>query len=66
MDLKSLILHELSTDDSATDCEADYARITGHCEQAETKQKAMLDDIIISLTEYGLDTLIKKANSASD
>lgn len=65
MDLKSLILHELLTDDSATDCEADCARVTEHYELAETDLKAVLDDIFISLTGYGLGTLITMADAAS-
>lgn len=61
MDLKSLILHELLTDDSSTDCEQDCERIRGCCEAADMPWKAAMDDIFISLTGYGLGTLIDKA-----
>jgi hypothetical protein len=61
MDLKSLILHELLTDDSSTSCEQDCERIR-HCyAAADTPRKAALDDIFISLTGYALGTLIDKA-----
>lgn len=57
MDLKSLILYELLTDDSSTDCE----RIRQCYAAADTPRKAALDDIFISLTGYALGTLIDKA-----
>jgi hypothetical protein len=61
LDLKSLILHELLTDYSSTDCEQDCDRIRQGYEAADTPRKAALDDIFISLTGYGLGTLIDKA-----
>ena len=61
MDLKSLILHELLTDDSSTDCERDCERIRQCYAAADTPRKAALDDIFISLTGYALGTLIDKA-----
>lgn len=62
MDLKSLILHELLTDDSSTDCEQDCERIRQCYAVADTHRKAALDDIFISLTGYCLGTLIDKAS----
>jgi hypothetical protein len=62
LDLKSLILHELLTDDSSTDCEGDCQRIRQGYAAANTDRKAALDDIFISLTGYGLGTLIDKAS----
>ena len=62
MDLKSLILHELLTDDSSTDCEGDCERIRQGYEAADAPRKAALDDIFISLTGYRLGTLIDKAS----
>ena len=62
MDLKALILHELLTDDSSTDSRQDCARIRRHYDVAGLDQKAVLDDIFISLTGYGLGTLIDKAS----
>lgn len=62
MDLKSLILHELLTDDSSTSCERDCDRIREGYEAADMPRKAALDDVFISLTGYGLGTLIDKAS----
>lgn len=62
MDLKSLILHELLTDDSSTNCEQDCERIRECYAVAGTHRKGALDDIFISLTGYGLGTLIDKAS----
>ncbi|KQY75364.1 hypothetical protein [Brevundimonas sp. Root1423] len=61
MDLKSLILHELLTDDSSSSCEQDCERIRHQYEAADAGRKAVLDDVFISLTGYGLNTLIDKA-----
>ena len=62
MELKSLILHELLTDDSSTDDEGDCQRVRQGYEAAGTRRKAAMDDIFISLTGYGLGTLIDKAS----
>lgn len=61
MDLKDLILHELLTDDSSTDSRQDSDRIRRRYDLAATELKAVLDDVFISLTGYGLGTLIDKA-----
>ena len=61
MDLKAIILHELLTDDSSTDCDADCDRMREGYEAADMDGKAAMDDIFISLTGYGLGTLIDKA-----
>ncbi|RYG87283.1 MAG: hypothetical protein EON59_07895 [Alphaproteobacteria bacterium] len=61
MDLKSLILHELLTDDSSSSSERDCERIRDQYEAADAGSQAVLDDVFISLTGYGLNTLIDKA-----
>lgn len=61
MDLKEVILNELLTDDSSTDSGQDSERIRRQYEVADEELKAVLDDVFISLTGYGLRTLIEKA-----
>ena len=56
-----MILNELLTDDSSTDSGQDSERIRRQYEVADGELKAVLDDVFISLTGFGLRTLIEKA-----